>query len=494
MGLAVEIADLRGNLRMAATQVTYRDFSMTDSNKLGIKLDAQAAFLFTLPDCRHVWELLEHTFAEDRNRLERAIDTVFRTFCPVAVELRTMAGSDGQYRVALRLRFRLGIIHVGVTAASAADVFTVASRSPCTRIGEMQRRNEVMLSLAYFATRDIAWDWDIESDVMHVSPRLAELLGYAQPGRYIEQVGFASLFHPEDVESERIARQRHVSEHARYDVEYRLRNVAGEYRWFRSVGETLLDEDGKPLHMAGVISDIDALKFAERQLIEQRNELGTTLDQLQDVSKRLIRAQEDERRHIARELHDQTGQTLTAAILDLEFWRGRPVPTEEIDRMLTEVKRALGEIRDISLRLRPPLLDEAGLEIALRAYLDRQAAAAKFSVSFVTEGLSQRQPAEVDITAFRLVQEAVTNIVRHAQARHVDVNLSVTSAELTLRISDDGAGCVAPNVLSNAVSGTSLGLVSMQERAALLGGKCEFISMRGVGSIVLVRIPLSRTE
>jgi len=105
-------------------------------------------------------------------------------------------------------------------------------------------------------------------------------------------------------------------------------------------------------------------------------------------------------------------------------------------------------------------------------------------------GQTRRLKPQVEITAFRLVQEAVTNILRHAKAAFVDVSLKTSSSDLVIRISDNGSGCVATEALTNATSGSSLGLISMNERAALVGGRCEFISSPGIGSIVLARIPL----
>jgi signal transduction histidine kinase len=226
------------------------------------------------------------------------------------------------------------------------------------------------------------------------------------------------------------------------------------------------------------------------RLARAEAEIERLTRELQALTLRLIEAQETERRHIARELHDQTGQTLTAAVLDLEFFKDKGVPPDEVGAVLATVKQALSEVRNISLQLRPPMLDDAGLEPALKVYLERQAASGKFDVSLAVEG-GRRLAREIELTAFRLVQEAVTNILRHAGARHVDVSVRIGANELTLRVSDNGSGCVAQDALGNASGGMSLGLVSMRERAALVGGHCEFISAPAVGSMVLARLPIA---
>jgi PAS domain S-box-containing protein len=421
---------------------------------------------------------------DDRVTFDRALGTLVRTSSPVITRVRFIA-AQSDVRFVLRLRYVAGTAFVRtipLTEGSATDIFSSIAASTA--------RREARLSLASYATRDIVWDWEVASGAYHFSRRLSEVLGLDRLPRQLDMNDFAALLHPDDVVAEERVRRRHISDNVRYDMDYRLRDANGRYRWFRAVAETCRDENGMALSMAGTLSDIDALKFAERELITQRDQLERMTRELQDMSVRLINSQESERRHIARELHDQTGQTLTAAVLDLEFWRGKGVPAEEVEQVLASVKRALEEIRDIALQLRPPLLDEAGLENALRAYLERQAAAGRFEMTFSSEGHTRRLKPQIEITAFRLVQEAVTNIVRHAKAAFVDVSLKTSSSDLVIRISDNGSGCVATEALTNATSGSSLGLISMNERAALVGGRCEFISSPGIGSIVLARLPL----
>ena len=441
--------------------------------------------LLNIPRRPSLEEVLGRIHPDDRIAFDRALGTLVRTGSPVVTRVRFVTAAE--QRFVLRLRYVAGTAFLRTIPSPDRDAKDIVGA-----IAANTARREARLSLASFATRDIVWEWEVASGTYHFSRRLAEALGHEKLPRELDMNGFAALLHPDDVIAEERVRRRHISDNVRYDIDYRLRDASGRYRWFRSVAETCRDENGMALSMAGTLSDIDALKFAERELYEQRNQLERVSRELQDMSVRLINSQESERRHIARELHDQTGQTLTAAVLDLEFWRGKGVPAEEVEQVLGSVKRALAEIRDISLQLRPPLLDETGLENALRAYLERQAAAGKFEMTFSSEGGHLRRlPPQVEITAFRLVQEAVTNIVRHAKAAFVDVSIKTSSSDLVIRVSDNGSGCVATEALTNATSGSSLGLISMNERAALVGGRCEFISSPGIGSIVLARIPLT---
>ena len=335
---------------------------------------------------------------------------------------------------------------------------------------------------------EIAWEWDMSSGMALVASALAQRLGFPQSAG---ADALTTLIHPDDAAAFALARQRHLDGAAPFAPELRLRSASGAYRWFRFDGLARADENGTPLYLSGISRDVDAQKQAQVRMAQADEEIERLGRELRELSIRIVDAQETERRHIARELHDQTGQTLTAAVLDLEFWKEKGVPADEVGAVLASVKQALAEIRNISLQLRPPMLDEAGLEAALQIYLERQAASGKFDVSFAVEGKGRLAP-ELELTAFRLVQEAVTNILRHAGARHVDVSVRLGPQELTLRVSDNGSGCIAQDALGSASGGMSLGLISMRERAALVGGHCEFISAPAVGSMVLARLPVRR--
>ncbi|HVJ61167.1 MAG TPA: ATP-binding protein, partial [Tahibacter sp.] len=295
---------------------------------------------------------------------------------------------------------------------------------------------------------------------------------------------------PEDRDIIPAALERHLVDAAPYDIELRLRHRSDEYRWYRSIGSAMRDESGAPRIMAGSLIDVHDHRVALQSLAEHRLELERSNARLTDLSRRLVNVQEDERRRLAHDLHDEVGQALTAAILLLDLARDEPLQETDRAAVVAEIRRALGDVRDMTLRLRPPLLDELGLEAALRWYLNKQAAAGRFKTKLSVEGLIERPTPALELTAFRLVQEAVTNILRHAKARHVDVTVKTTATELALRISEDGIGFDSFAALERALGGESLGVVGMQERASLVGGRCEIVSSPGMGSIILARLPL----
>jgi signal transduction histidine kinase len=229
----------------------------------------------------------------------------------------------------------------------------------------------------------------------------------------------------------------------------------------------------------------------ERKLAERKREEYSL--KLQVLSRRLVEAQETERRNIARELHDEIGQALTVAQLNLQALLQSP-GANTLKPRLTEslevIERVLEQVHDISLNLRPSILDDLGLEPALRWFTGRQAALVGLQARFHADPLEQRLESMIETECFRVAQGALTNVVRHAQAKSVSVELRNEGGWLHLRVRDDGAGFDVAAVRELAVRGASLGLLSMEERAALAGGGLEFTSRAGQGSEVHAWFPL----
>jgi len=245
--------------------------------------------------------------------------------------------------------------------------------------------------------------------------------------------------------------------------------------------------------------DLDLLTlFANHAAIAIENarlssELQREGQRLQALSQRLVDAQETERRRIAHELHDEIGQILTAAKLSIQT--AQSLPADRAANALTggieAVERALQRVRDLSLDLRPSLLDDLGLVPALRWFLDRQAQRASFSVHFDGSPLARRLDPDLEIVCFRIVQEALTNIARHADAESVVVSIAEDESKVDLTIEDDGLGFDVVEALDRAARGESIGLLGMRERAALAGGELAVRSTPGGGTTIHAQLPLS---
>ncbi len=227
----------------------------------------------------------------------------------------------------------------------------------------------------------------------------------------------------------------------------------------------------------------------ERREIERQH----ASSRLQALSHRLVEVQESERRHIARELHDEIGQSLTAAEMNLQAALQLP-EAAALERRLAEsieaVERVLEQVHDLSLNLRPSMLDDLGLEPALRWYTRRQADLAGLKGEFHPVPLAERLPAVVETGCFRVAQEALTNVVRHARARSVAVELTQIGQLLHLIVRDDGVGFDVSALRARAMRGASLGLLSMEERTVLAGGGFELKSKPGRGTEVHAWFPL----
>lgn len=231
-----------------------------------------------------------------------------------------------------------------------------------------------------------------------------------------------------------------------------------------------------------------AATLEQARLIEQ---VQAGRERMRALSHQLLQAQEAERRHIARELHDEIGQTLTAVKLNLQSVKQifpRQVP--RLDESIGVVERALQQVRDLSLDLRPSILDDLGLVPALSWYLDRQAKRAGFVAQLVAAPLAVSLAPDIQIACFRIAQEAVTNVARHARARQVRVELCQQGEELLLTVRDDGIGFDVTAARERATRGGSLGLLGMQERASLLGGEVQVHSEPRHGTEVRARLPL----
>jgi signal transduction histidine kinase len=231
--------------------------------------------------------------------------------------------------------------------------------------------------------------------------------------------------------------------------------------------------------------------IAERKEAEERREEFN--HKLQVLSRRLVEAQESERRHIARELHDEIGQSLTVIQLNLQALLqspGQRTPASRLKESLEVVDHVLEQVQDIALNLRPLILDDLGLEPALRWFTAQQAALIGLQIRFHADPLEQRLNPVIETECFRVAQEALTNVVRHAGAKTVSVELRKETGKLHLRVHDDGIGFDVGAVREQALRGASLGLLSMEERAALAGGGLEYKSAPKQGTEVHAWFPL----
>ncbi|HEU5438723.1 MAG TPA: ATP-binding protein [Ktedonobacterales bacterium] len=225
---------------------------------------------------------------------------------------------------------------------------------------------------------------------------------------------------------------------------------------------------------------------------------NTMLAALDDLSRsrasQILHAQEQERKRIARELHDETSQVLTSLLISLALLE-ETVSSEEGHRRIADTRalahQTLRAVRNLSIDLRPSALDDLGLLPALRWYIKEYQQKCGIEVEFAATGLKDRLPAEMETAIYRIVQESLTNTAKHARAHKVWVKVAGDGAEVRVHTRDDGDGFDAPAVLKTPWQDRGLGLAGMLERAALLGGGVRITSQPGAGTRVDATIPLA---
>lgn len=256
------------------------------------------------------------------------------------------------------------------------------------------------------------------------------------------------------------------------------------------------DRSGAVLVLQDRTAETEGAREAARlqsRVTALREKIAQDKQRLRTVSRRLIDIQESERRRIARELHDEIGQALTALKIQLQTLQQRlPDPSMglTVASGVETLDRLMKQVRNLSLELRPSVLDDLGLQAALRWYVDRMRQDSgldiRLGMDFPNTGLGQ----EMDMVLFRVTQEALTNVVRHAKARRVEIGLNADSDSASLSIRDDGAGFDVEEARTRAMAGQSLGLIGMMERVNLAGGRLNITAAPGNGAHIQVSLPL----
>lgn len=327
-------------------------------------------------------------------------------------------------------------------------------------------------------SKDAIYVHDMSGRYTSVNRAAEKLSGYTRE----ELIGrhFSSLVAPEYARqvTEQLCRKLETHGETTYEVEMITRN---NERLPVEVSSRLIFEEGLPIGVQGCVRDISERKRAQ--------EASRT------YSRRLIEAQEAERRRISTELHDQVGQILTAVRMNLHALQkscNAPEILASIQANLSVIDEAVDQVRDLSVNLRPQLLDDFGLVVAVRWYLDRQAANSGVAVEFVSLSLKDddRFPAALETTCFRIVQEGITNVIRHARASRISVRLERTGGDLMLIISDDGTGFDPKAVRAAGNASATLGLRGMEERAQAAGGTLTIDSAPRLGTQICASFPL----
>jgi PAS domain S-box-containing protein len=321
----------------------------------------------------------------------------------------------------------------------------------------------------------------------YVSPQIEAALGFSQEEWLDDPIRWYQQIHPEDRERWSVEAAAVFAQGKHLKSAYRVLARDGKVVWFRCEVKMMRHEDGRPWFILGVGFDITELKRTEDALRERT-------EALQKLSATLFQLQDQERRRIARELHDGLGQYLVALKLNIDMlasqMNGQPRLFAESQKIL---EQCISETRTISHLLHPPLLDDAGLLMASKWYVEGFAQRSGIEVNLKFPSELQRLPSAIELTLYRVLQESLTNVHRHSGSKSVDVSLSTNRTDVSLEIRDFGSG-IRPELLKQIQQrGTQpgVGLAGMRERVHDLGGQFEITSDKH-GTVVTVVISKGR--
>jgi PAS domain S-box-containing protein len=351
---------------------------------------------------------------------------------------------------------------------------------------ERLRQSERRLAEAQQVAHIGSWERDLRTNQVTWSDELYRLFGLQADEIDLSYPQFLKLLVPQDVDRTRALVDEAIRDRRPFSFDYQITRADGSVRVLHDRGGVILSEEGEPIRLVGTCQDVTELRQAEQALQEYST-------RLQNLSRRLLEVQEKERRHLARELHDEFGQILATITLHLHGARGLAgdAARARLDECATLLQQAGEQVRSLALELRPTMLDTLGLEATLRWLAEQHQQHTACEVQVVGHLSGAPLAPELAIACFRVVQESLTNVARHAAARHVWIELSQSESELELVVRDDGVGFVVTSTQEQAATRGSLGLLGMRERVEILGGTLKVISEQGRGTRVHASFPLS---
>jgi len=329
---------------------------------------------------------------------------------------------------------------------------------------------------------------DDASTPRYTSPQIMDVLGYSPQEWNSDAALWANQVHPDDRAA--VLETHYASNRARelFLAEYRIYTKDGRLVWLRDEAAPVFDGDGQLLYWRGVMLDITEQKEAESKLRWSLDVLRRTIQQRRELAARLGNAQEEERRRIAADIHDDPVQVMAAVDMRLQLLAGmsRAATSEELLDIQQTVRDSIVRLRSLLFELRPLALDREGLISALHLYLEYTAVEQGWTFE-VLDGLTSDPSSELRATLYRIAQEAVSNARKHAEAGHIVIAVATAGDGVTIRVTDDGKG-FEPARVERPEPG-HLGLTTMIERAELVGGWCRITSSLGAGTTIECWVP-----
>jgi PAS domain S-box-containing protein len=429
-----------------------------------------------IPSTVHAWEALLHP--GDRGRANDLHDAIHRGHGNYEAEFR-LRHKDGHYVTVLTRGLPIRSEHDGRVVRIVGTHLDITEKK---RTEQALRESEERLQLAFAGAQEGIWDWDLESNAVVYSSRWKQMLGYGDDEIEPHISAWERLVHPDDRRTADEAHAGVTRGQSTYEAEFRLRHKDGHYVHVLSRGFPIRREPGGPV-VRIVGTHFDLTQRRERESERARTELLS----------RMVFVQEDERRRIARDMHDQFGEHLTALSLQIASLKDACATSPEMaGHALTLeaiAERLDRDVEQLVWRLRPTALDDLGLRAALTNYVQEWSERHDVAAEVHTSGLlDDRLASEVETALYRIAQEALNNVAKHSRAQRVELILERRPDCVLLIVEDDGVGFDATGLAGGR---HGFGLVGMKERAALVGATLDIETTPGHGTTILVRMDVA---
>ena len=361
----------------------------------------------------------------------------------------------------------------------------VASDITDRRLTEQELRDQrALLAEAQKVAGLGSWEWDPESGRLAWSDELYRIYGVTREEFTPSFEGYLERVHAEDRQNSGAMMARALMDGRGFTMQERIVRPGGEVRYLRSQGEVARNERGKPIKVFGACLDVTEQRHSETALRQAAQDLHS-------LTRKLVQAEEAERRRIARELHDRVGQSLSALNINLDIIARddtlAPASRQRLQDSAALVDSTLQSIESVMAELRPPLLDEYGLAAALGWHAEEfsRRSGIRVSVTERTPEAAKTLRLEAALALYRITQEALNNVLKHSRARHAEIEIEEAEGHVVLAVRDDGEGFDLA-----AMRKGRLGMSTMRERAEAAGGALHVETAPGRGTRVVARVPL----
>ena len=496
--------------------------NLVNSTEIGtLFLDGESRIKLFTPTVRNLFSLIPSDLGRPLSDVSSSLDDpdlssdiarVLRELRPIEREVVTRHGRW----YAMRL---IPVSHVGQSDRRRGADFRRHHRTEVDRAGAQESVERLRMAAA--AAGMYSWELNIDSQTFKYYTHVEPVLGFALPTSAAESARFV---HPDDRAVAAAALDDAIASGTEFTFEQRFVHPDGNAKstnvWTRSSAIVLRDAGGRAVRAVGTTQNISDSKRNESALRNARTDLEVRVsertrelananaalglevderrageDRVKNLLKRLVTIQEDERRRIARDLHDHLGQQMTALRLNLEGLKtsteSGPQLRDRIEQADRIAERLDADVEFLAWELRPAGLDDIGLPGALSKFLREWSNHYGIAAELHVTGLDhQRLGQEIETSLYRIAQEALNNIFKHARAARADVLLERRDRQVVMIIEDDGVG-FDPTATLRQSDDRGLGVIGMHERAALAGGTLDIESEVGKGTTIFVRVPLT---